>query len=269
MVNKKKSCIALLRKWVLHFGVTSSMFRERQASQGLVGACPTRFHPLIMWPQISFHPSVPYGPTNHSRASSVSPPYQRSDTHDMATTRESSSEHHETVASLYFLAQDPKYDTYKPYTVRFDTEGKFPYTNIDNVKHDIELRDLRPILERAPKEISWKHHGFQVIKIPERLSYEDFNNDEVVRGLHIPHILTVLQNEFSTAQIHVLDYRVSQFVLYKWRASFWLCCYKVRKRDSNFPVRSDREYQFLQPSSRVHIGEFLYEYSPHNTKLTS
>lgn len=114
----------------------------------------------------------------------------------------------ETVVSLYFLARDPKYDTYKPYTVRFDPEGKFPYTNIENVKYDVALLNLRPILELSSNGIAWERQGFQVIKIPARMTYEDFNNDEVIRGLHIPQILTVLQNEFRTAQIHVLDYRV-------------------------------------------------------------
>ncbi|KAK9776216.1 putative Methyltransferase [Seiridium cardinale] len=152
----------------------------------------------------------------------------------MDPIQETSSQARETVASLYFLARAPIYDTCKPYTVRFDPKGKFPYTNIENVKHDVKLLNLRPILENSPEDISWEHHGFQIIKIPQRMSYDDFNNDEVVRGSHIPHILTVLQTEFRTAQIHVLDYR-------------------VRKRDDNFPVRSDQEYQYLQPSSRVHI----------------
>ncbi|KAK9425222.1 putative Methyltransferase [Seiridium unicorne] len=80
-------------------------------------------------------------------------------------------------------------------------------TPIENVKHYVKLLTLRPILESSPEDNSWEHHGFQV-----------------VRSSHIPHILTVLQTEFRTAQIHVLDYR-------------------VRKRDSNFPIRSDPEYQ--------------------------
>ncbi|KAM0812183.1 putative Methyltransferase [Seiridium cardinale] len=167
----------------------------------------------------------------------------------MDPIQETSSQARETVASLYFLARAPIYDTCKPYTVRFDPKGKFPYTNIENVKHDVKLLNLRPILENSPEDISWEHHGFQVIKIPERMSYDDFNNDEVVRGSHISHILTVLQTEFRTAQIHVLDYR-------------------VRKRDSNFPVRSDQEYRYLQPSSRVHIGKFSTNYTKNAIRNT-
>lgn len=34
---------------------------------------------------------------------------------------------------------------------------------------------------------------------------------------------------------------------------------QVRKRDENFPVRSEQQYEFLQPSSRVHIGKILQQ----------
>ncbi|KAK6068007.1 hypothetical protein SCUP234_11341 [Seiridium cupressi] len=78
-------------------------------------------------------------------------------------------------------------------------------TPIENVKHYVKLLTLRPILESSPED--------KLMGAPW-----------VVRSSHIPHILTVLQTEFRTAQIHVLDYR-------------------VRKRDSNFPLRSDQEYQ--------------------------
>lgn len=124
----------------------------------------------------------------------------------MTSNAENCSGKAKLIANLHFLARNPKYDTVKPYTVRFNTEGKFPYTNIENVKHDVELANLRPILG----DISWNQHGFQVIKIPERMTYEDLNNDETVRTQHIPHILTTLQSELNARHIHVLDMRVSR-----------------------------------------------------------
>lgn len=127
----------------------------------------------------------------------------------MASTEETVKGESQVIASLYFLARDPKYKLIKPYTVRYDPEGKFPYTNIDNVKHDVKLCDLRPILDEAPGDITWKKHGFQIVTIPEQMTYEDLNNDETLRGSHIPHILTVIQSRFQAKKIHVLDYRVS------------------------------------------------------------
>ncbi|KAE9987078.1 hypothetical protein EG328_003860 [Venturia inaequalis] len=134
------------------------------------------------------------------------------------------------ITNLYFIARNPKYATVKPYTVRFDPKGKFPYTNIDNVKHSVELCNLRSSLNK----FRIKENGFQIMTIPERMTYADFENDETFRAVHVPHILTALQAELKAKHVHVLDYR-------------------VRKRDENFPVRSEQQYEFLQPSSRVHI----------------
>jgi hypothetical protein len=109
------------------------------------------------------------------------------------------------LINLHFLKRDPKYDTIKPYTCRFDTQGKFPYTNIENVKHTVSVSNIRPILN----EISLQRQGFSVMTIPPQMSYEDFNNDEIIRAVHIPHILTTFQNELKAVEIHVLDYRVT------------------------------------------------------------
>jgi hypothetical protein len=115
------------------------------------------------------------------------------------------------VTHLYFLARDPKYATVKPYTVRFDPKGKYPYTNIENVKHSVELSNLRSILKGSPNEFTFQRNGFQIMTIPEQMTYEDFNNDETFRAVHVPHILTTLQSELKAKHVHVLDYRVSQF----------------------------------------------------------
>ncbi|QDS73012.1 hypothetical protein FKW77_009098 [Venturia effusa] len=152
----------------------------------------------------------------------------------MPCVEECSSNTTNLVANLYFLARDPKYATVKPYTVRFDPKGKFPYTNIDNVKHSVELSNLRPNLNKLSSEFTIEKNCFQILTIPERMTYADFENDDIFRSVHIPHILTTLQAELKAKHIHVLDYR-------------------VRKRDENFPVRSEQQYEFLQPSSRVHI----------------
>lgn len=117
--------------------------------------------------------------------------------------------HSKLVTNLYFLARDPKYATVKPYAVRFDPKGKFPYTNIDNVKHSVELSNLRSTLNNSSGDFSIKENGFQILTIPERMTYADFENDETLRAVHVPHILLTLQTELKAKHVHVLDYRVS------------------------------------------------------------
>jgi len=123
----------------------------------------------------------------------------------MAISERSPEDQSKLLISLHFLKRDPKYATIKPYTCRFDTQGKFPYTNIENVENTVPVSNIRPILN----EISLQRQGFSVMTIPSQMSYEDFNNDEIIRAVHIPHILTTLQNELKALEIHVLDYRVT------------------------------------------------------------
>lgn len=127
---------------------------------------------------------------------------------DMPGGEELPSNQSDLLVNLYFLARDPKYATVKPYTVRFDPKGKFPYTNIDNVKHSVMLSNLRPAVDDSSSDFSIEKNGFQVLTIPERMTYADFENDETFRAIHVPHILTILRTELQAEHVHVLDYRV-------------------------------------------------------------
>jgi hypothetical protein len=130
----------------------------------------------------------------------------------MADSEGSPKDQSQLNTHLYFLKKVPKYATVKPYTCRFDTQGKYPYTNIENVKQAISLSNVRPIQD----DMSLQNQGFRVLTIPSRMSYTDFNNDDKIRAIHIPQILTFLQTELGAFEIHVLDYRVaaSSHVLY-------------------------------------------------------
>ena len=116
------------------------------------------------------------------------------------------------VASLHFLARDPKYDTVKPYTVRFDPKGKFPHTNIQNVKHDVKLFNLRLVLESSSEQITWDRHGFQVIKTHNDMTYEDFNDEHILGAVHIPHVLSRLQTKLRAKNVYFLNYTASRHV---------------------------------------------------------
>lgn len=113
---------------------------------------------------------------------------------------------------LHFLDRNPKYDSEKPYTVRYDTEGKFPYTNIENVRERIQIHDLRDGGTDLPERFSLDKNGFTIITIPDEMSYDEFNDDEVMRAKHLPKVLTTVQRNLKAGKIHVLDYRVCPLV---------------------------------------------------------
>lgn len=109
---------------------------------------------------------------------------------------------------FHFLARDPKYEKGKPYLIRGAWESAFPWTNIKIVKHHVEVRDLRPLLQKRLHEGWWTNHGFQIMRATHTMTYEEYNNDEVIRTIRTPQILLLLQARLKVAYIHVLDYRV-------------------------------------------------------------
>jgi hypothetical protein len=122
----------------------------------------------------------------------------------MAADKESVQDQSKLPVDLYFLKRDPKYATVKPYTCRFDTQGKYPYTNIENVKQTVLLSNIRSIQDN----VSLQKEGFRLLAAPSQMTHDDFNDDEKIRAIHIPQILNILQAELGAYEIHVLDYKV-------------------------------------------------------------
>lgn len=156
----------------------------------------------------------------------------------MATTQVLDPSSADIVSSVYFLSKDKKWDTIKPYTARYDPKGAFPHTNIDSVKCDIKIKDMRPILNK----LEWGKCGFQVVPIQTSMAYENYN-EKTIQEIHIPEIEKALKRSLGAATVIVMDF-------------------KIRKRESTFPLATGERYNHRQPSSRVHIGISTHQLFP-------
>lgn len=120
----------------------------------------------------------------------------------MAVVQSSKDTETDVSSSIYFLARDEKYNTIKPYHARYDPRGKFPHTNIESVKCDVLLRDIRPRLHDLP----WESCGFKIVQHEPQLRHEDYKDATTVQDVHIPEILKVLKSDLKASSVHKIDY---------------------------------------------------------------
>lgn len=108
--------------------------------------------------------------------------------------------------SMYFLPRDSKFDIEKPYTCRYDPEGLFESSNIKPERADVEIQDMRPILDR----ISYAEQGFQVATLENgSMSYEDFDDNHKISDIHIPEVQQVLLDTLGASRIYMVEFDVN------------------------------------------------------------
>ncbi|PVH83071.1 hypothetical protein DL98DRAFT_558939 [Cadophora sp. DSE1049] len=143
--------------------------------------------------------------------------------------------------SLYFLARDELFKTEKPYSLRFPPDGDLPQSNIRREKFEVSINDIRkgesPTLER---------NGFQVMNMQSAMCYEDFADEKMIKDVYLPELQNALMKELDGRHVHVMDFA-------------------VRRRHSQFPISTGKEFETLQPAALAHVdftvreGERLIE----------
>ena len=134
---------------------------------------------------------------------------------------------------MNFLKRDNRYNYEKPYLLIFDPPEGFPKTNIKLEKHtDLELRDIRGYEDQLSLEV----HGFQIVKISSKLSYDDFNNEELVRDVYLREVADEVRKVFGADRVQIFEHL-------------------LRKRHGIFPISTGEPYKYNQPTSVAHIGE--------------
>ena len=122
----------------------------------------------------------------------------------MAITQILNSSGADIVSNIHFISRDKKWETIKPYTARYDPKGSFPYTNIESVKCDVTIKDMRPLLPNLKPE----RCGFQVVPIETTMTYETYNDDKTIQDIHLPEIREALKETLGASAVRVLDYKV-------------------------------------------------------------
>lgn len=145
---------------------------------------------------------------------------------------------------MHFLARDARYDTEKPYTLRYApalADG-IPQSNIERVEQAVEFRDLR-----GRTDLRYDECGFAVVPLPlagdaeeeETMAYDDYARPERIESVHAPRVLAAVREALGAASAELIDY-------------------VVRRRHAGWPVSTGQPYGWQQPASRAHI-DHTYE----------
>lgn len=165
--------------------------------------------------------------------------------------------------SMHFLARDDLYEKEKPFQLKYAAAEGIPKSNFRLQKQDpIKISNLRG----REQQLSLEKNGFAVLKLDEKIPYDDFNNPDGIRR-YLEAVSDNLKEFLRADKVQVFQYVVSLR-----RTS---CRYpkstddtKIRKRDPNFPVAKEgNDYAFNQPSTVAHIG--LHPFCPYGCTATA
>ncbi|KAF2099467.1 methyltransferase [Rhizodiscina lignyota] len=135
-------------------------------------------------------------------------------------------------ATIHFLARLPLYDSVKPYTIRYDTGGDFPATNVENEHHHVKIRNMRC------HNLSYEKCGFQFCNMSSAMKYEDYGDPGLVKAIHFPEVEACLKKVLRASFVQIIN--VQQ-----------------RKRHNSFPIATGEAYEYVQPTIRAHLDYSL------------
>ncbi|RAR02945.1 amidase signature domain-containing protein [Stemphylium lycopersici] len=109
-------------------------------------------------------------------------------------------------ATLQYLANNPKYDTEKPYQILINLshvpgsqKSNHEYETVKNVPiTDVRTCDELPTLDE---------HGFQLETLPNMLHPADFDNNEWVTGEYYPYIENFLKSLLQAKEVMIFEHQ--------------------------------------------------------------
>ncbi|KAF2736408.1 putative CmcJ-like methyltransferase [Polyplosphaeria fusca] len=145
-------------------------------------------------------------------------------------------------ASLTFLKPDPLHDHEKPYRLRYDPGPGIPRTNCTTLSQEnIVIKDIRG----QEDAYSLDQNGFEVVELESELSPKAFLDIERVKDVWYDELSTMLKNRYGAKRVEVLEHG-------------------IRRRHANFPISTGEDYEYLQPTSIIHV-----DFTPHSAEVIS
>lgn len=136
------------------------------------------------------------------------------------------------VTAISYLQTVPEDE--KPYHLMYgDFEG-LPRTNISREWRNTTFVDVRT---RLP-ELSFNKSGFTVRRLQSRMTYQDFDDDQKVWDVYFKELESHLREFLGAHEVKFFRYG-------------------IRKRHSDFPISTGKEYEFAQPTSIAHVDATL------------
>ncbi|KAH7396720.1 putative CmcJ-like methyltransferase [Phaeosphaeria sp. MPI-PUGE-AT-0046c] len=148
----------------------------------------------------------------------------------------------DVLTDLIFLKPDPKYAHEKPYRLRYDPGEAIPRTNCETkVQKNVTIHDIRG----KEAEYTLHRNGFQVARLDSKLKPDDFHDRAKVKSVYYPELKELLKQTLGAQRVEVLEHG-------------------IRKRHSEFPISTGKDYEHLQPTSIIHI-----DFTPDAAQATS
>ena len=106
--------------------------------------------------------------------------------------------------SMYFLDKSPKYDTEKPYSLRFPPGPDLAQSNVLREEHTIRVDSMRD-----RDSLTLETSGFEVMPFPSPLSYEDFEDSDKIAHVFLPALCHKIKAHLLAQHVVALDFSVS------------------------------------------------------------
>ncbi|KAI9733661.1 MAG: hypothetical protein M1834_003263 [Cirrosporium novae-zelandiae] len=136
----------------------------------------------------------------------------------------------ELQAAMHFLTRDPLFDSEKPYSMRYPPQGDLPQSNIKREKHLLEIHNMRQRLD----DLKFEQCGFGMMNMDSDMSYDDFNDGSKITSVYLQEIGEAMKRTLNAKHVYVIDYA-------------------VRRRHSEFPISTGKNYKYDQPTAMAHI----------------
>lgn len=117
------------------------------------------------------------------------------------------------TTTINFIRKDDFYDEEKPYLLTYEPPGDFPKTNVNLDHRDMKVEDIRG----REDTFSIEDNGFAIMNISTKLSYEDFDDEELVKSVYLKEVGDALKQFLGASRIqifeHIVNYISSTFFL--------------------------------------------------------
>ena len=158
--------------------------------------------------------------------------------------------------TINFIQQDELYLEEKPYLLTYEAPQDFPRTNIKLDERVVAVEDVRG----RENEFTINKNGFTIMQVNTKLSYEDFNDDALVKQVYLKEVAEALKSLLGASRVQVFEHVVRkvnlQMFYYHRRYVLRVC--QVRKRHPLFPISTGQPYLYNQPTSIAHIGKHSF-----------
>lgn len=109
------------------------------------------------------------------------------------------------TASLTFMAPNALHNTHRPYELLYQTERLLPGCNYDEIEHQVELEDFRPLKGK----LSLDREGFLLVDLDSAMKYEDFFDQDTLKEKYMAEVKYLIISVFRARSVYFHECVVS------------------------------------------------------------